>query len=117
MADEDYKSKKQVTLDHDYNEETAAEVVPLRQGDTSFEGRYEHDAKRGGQDEDVGKGIGFFALSLSIISLIFLPIIFGGAGIIFGFIARRRGVTTLGSWSIGLGALSILLTLFVSPFT
>jgi hypothetical protein len=68
-------------------------------------------------DEAVGgKGIGVFAIVLSILSLFMAPIILGAAGIITGFIARRRGATTLGAWSIGLGILSIVTRLLISPF-
>lgn len=121
MVDENKQNDhEQVSLDNDYKEETAAEVVPLQYRDKGYEEHQDTRDRRERVDdneEDVGKGIGFFALALSVISLIFLPIIFGGAGIIFGFIARRRGVTTLGNFAIGIGAVAILLTMFVSPFT
>ncbi|WP_430392865.1 DUF308 domain-containing protein [Bacillus suaedaesalsae] len=63
-----------------------------------------------------GKGIGGLALALSILSLFVLPIVLGAAGIIIGFIARRRGATRLGAWAIGIGAISIIVGMFVLPF-
>ncbi|OZM57703.1 hypothetical protein CIB95_04880 [Lottiidibacillus patelloidae] len=70
-----------------------------------------------GDDEAVGgRGMGILALVLSILSLFMAPIILGAAGIIIGFIARRRGAAALGAWSIGLGILSIVTRLLISPF-
>jgi hypothetical protein len=63
-----------------------------------------------------GRGIGGLALALSILSLFVLPIVLGAAGIIIGFIARRRGATSLGAWAIGIGAISIIVGMFVLPF-
>jgi hypothetical protein len=72
-------------------------------------------------DEEVegmvgGRGIGGLALVLSILSLFLAPIILGAAGIITGFIARRRGAGALGAWSIGIGILSMVTRLLISPF-
>jgi hypothetical protein len=53
---------------------------------------------------------------LSILSLFFLPIILGAAGIILGFIARRKGALTLGAWAIGIGVVSIIVGTFILPF-
>jgi hypothetical protein len=69
-------------------------------------------------DDEVvgGRGMGILALVLSILSLFIAPIILGAAGIVIGFIARRRGAAALGAWSIGLGILSIVTRLLISPF-
>lgn len=102
----------------DHREETAAEFAP--QG--SFVGARPNEVDREREvnieDGEVaeGRGVGAFAIVLSIISLFFLPVILGAAGIIVGFIARRNGATGLGNWAIGIGAVSIILTLFFSPF-
>ena len=40
----------------------------------------------------------------------------GAAGIIIGFIARRRGATGLGAWAIGIGAVSIIVGIFILQF-
>jgi hypothetical protein len=63
-----------------------------------------------------GRGIAGLALALSILSLFVMPIILGAVGIIIGFIARRRGATTLGAWAIGIGAVSIIVGMFILPF-
>jgi hypothetical protein len=91
-----------------YHEETSAELAaPL-----SFNKREvgERDREREG-----GRGIGLSALALSILSLFVLPILFGIAGIVLGFIARRRGAAS-GTWAITIGAFSLVLSLFILPF-
>lgn len=93
-----------------YREETAAEISDVRS--------FEKDEIE--EDEDftsnAGSGAGMFAIVLSILSLFFLPILLGVSGIIVGFISRRMGATTLGNWAIGIGAVSIILKVFFSPF-
>jgi hypothetical protein len=93
------------------NEETAAEIAaPVTEGrNVDYEGERN-------EETDSGQGIGFAALALSIISLFVLPILFGAAGIILGFVARRRGAESLGSWAIGIGAVSIIIGIFIMPF-
>ncbi|MDQ0213890.1 hypothetical protein J2S13_000284 [Oikeobacillus pervagus] len=92
-----------------YDEETAAEIAsPVSVNRESF--RDQVDAETG------GKIAGWAALILSIISLFAAPILFGAAGIVLGFVARRRGAETLGAWGIGIGVVSIVLGLFVYPF-
>lgn len=99
----------------DHREETAAEVAP---GSGAFGRPFarEDDVEINNEEATEGRGVGAFAIVLSIISLFFLPVILGAAGIIVGFIARRNGATGLGNWAIGIGAVSIILTLFFSPF-
>lgn len=93
--------------DEIYQEETAAEIAapsPVIR-------------RRGSEEESTteGRGLGYSALALSILSLFILPVILGAAGIILGFVARRRG-SSLGSWAIGIGTISILVGLFILPF-
>ncbi|MFN7251231.1 MAG: DUF4190 domain-containing protein [Anaerobacillus sp.] len=101
----------------DHREETAAEFAPQRGfvGERPFADDVDRDTDMDGEVTE-GRGVGAFAIVLSIISLFFLPVILGAAGIIVGFIARRNGATGLGNSAIGIGALSIILTLFFSPF-
>ncbi|MDQ6599674.1 MULTISPECIES: hypothetical protein [Bacillus] len=94
----------------DYREETAAEIaapIPVAR-------RREHDDIRG--RAEAGTGTGYVALALSILSLFVLPILFGAAGIVLGFIARGRGATGLGAWAIGIGVVSIIIGIFILPF-
>jgi hypothetical protein len=35
---------------------------------------------------------------------------------VLGFVARRRGAEGLGAWAIGIGAISIILGMFILPF-
>ncbi len=76
----------------------------------------EETAEMNEDDVTAGRGIGTFAIVLSILSLFFLPVLLGAAGIVVGFISRRSGATSLGNWAIGIGAISILMTVFFSPF-
>jgi hypothetical protein len=100
-------------FDSEYREETAAEIaapVPIR---------VDRDQSRNlnrSEVETSGKGIGIAALALSILSLFVMPILFGAAGIVLGFIARRKGSEGLGNWAIGLGAVSIIVGMFIVPF-
>ena len=105
--------------DSSYNEETAAEVAaPINYGATN---RTTNNAggnigNNTGDHTASGAGLGWLALALSIISLFVMPVLMGAAGIIIGFIARRRGATCLGAWAIGIGAVSIIVGIFILPF-
>lgn len=95
---------------HGYREETAAEIaapVPVVR-------RNVHTGER--ERAEGGTGIGTLAIALSILSLFVMPILFGAAGIVLGFVARRRGAEGLGAWAIGIGAISIILGMFILPF-
>ncbi|MEE6130966.1 hypothetical protein CHN50_06845 [Priestia aryabhattai] len=114
MENEQHERRKDTDYDAyeaDFMEETAAEIAVPASGREEHIHR-EHEVV--GQDE--GKGYGRFALILSILSLFFLPIILGAAGIILGFIARRKGANTLGAWAIGIGIVSIIVGTFILPF-
>lgn len=93
--------------DERFREETAAEIaVPAPA------------MRRIGSDEESttgGRGLAYSALALSILSLFILPVFFGAAGIVLGFMARRRG-SAIGSWAIGIGTISILVGIFILPF-
>jgi hypothetical protein len=98
------------TRSSQYREETAAEIaapVPLIR-------RREHEGQR--EKAVGGTGMGTLALVLSILSLFVMPILFGAAGIVLGFVARRRGAEKLGAWAIGIGAISIVIGIFILPF-
>jgi hypothetical protein len=94
----------------DYLEETSAEIA----APTTF--NRERTNNHVGETMKSGTGIGFAALIISILSLFVAPILFGAVGIVLGFIARRRGATGLGSWAIGIGAISIIVGMFILPF-
>ncbi len=100
----------------DYTEETAAEVAPPF---TPVRDTEERDINRDTDTNDrgmAGTGLGWLALALSIISLFVMPVLMGAAGIIIGFVARRRGATGLGAWAIGIGVVSIIVGIFILPF-
>lgn len=98
-------------IDNDqYREETAAEL------DTPIRAVNEDNNVKRNLEEANSRTMGYVALALSIISLFVLPVLLGAAGIIVGFMARRRGAQTLGSWAVGIGTVSVLLGIFVLPF-
>ena len=100
----------------EYREETAAEIaapVPLTR--PTFREKSK-DGTGTGAGTNEGTGMGWAALVLSILSLFVMPILFGAAGIVLGFIARRRGAEGLGAWAIGIGAISIVVGIFILPF-
>lgn len=95
------------------DEETAAEIaapVPV------FRDRDRENTEHTNERAAGGAGLGTLALALSILSLFVLPILFGAAGIVLGFVARRRGAEGLGAWAIGIGAVSIIIGIFILPF-
>ncbi|MBW3114314.1 MULTISPECIES: DUF4190 domain-containing protein [Bacillaceae] len=94
----------------DYREETAAEIAAPMNVSRDFENDAVEDTTTS------GRVLGYSALALSILSLFILPVIMGAAGIVLGFVARRRGAEMLGAWAIGIGAVSIIVGLFVLPF-
>ena len=94
--------------DEIYQEETAAEIAAPAPAAIR---------RRGSDVESTtgGRGLAWSALALSILSLFILPVLFGAAGIVLGFVARRKG-SAIGSWAIGIGTISILVGLFILPF-
>ncbi|WP_413286404.1 DUF308 domain-containing protein [Bacillus mojavensis] len=103
-----------ITRDNDgFFEETATEIAePFRASDRSDD----QGNDRSGSNVNEGRGIGYIALALSIISLFVLPVLLGAAGIIVGYIARRRGAQSLGAWAMGIGVVSLVLGIFIIPF-
>lgn len=103
-------------IESDYNTESAAEIAaPVYVNRNNTKSQYKsEDANEGGQT--AGRGMGFLGLALSVISLFFLPVLLGAAGIIVGFIARRKGAKTTGAWAIGIGIVSLVLGIFITPF-
>jgi hypothetical protein len=98
----------------DYFEETAAELAIPRGNRRSL--RTANDAGRPSERTASGSIIGLSALAFSILSLFIYPILFGAAGIVLGFVARRREAKSLGAWAIGIGALSLIVGIFIVPF-
>ncbi|WP_373889991.1 hypothetical protein [Neobacillus cucumis] len=99
-----------------YREESAAEIaapvpVVLRKDRDNTQ-----QQQKAGAGAAAGTGLGTLALALSILSLFVMPILFGAAGIVLGFVARRRGAEGLGAWAIGIGAISIVVGIFILPF-
>lgn len=100
-----------------FREELATEVAPVRprlvqnriEEDRDFPDPAEKDRTK------AGTGLGMTALILSILSLLFMPVLLAGAGIVIGIIAFMQGSRGLGLWSIGIGAISLLNYYFFAP--
>ncbi|PLS15216.1 hypothetical protein CVD28_23085 [Bacillus sp. M6-12] len=94
-----------------YYEETAAEFSAPVMGRRAGRGE-----AAGNEDREAGRAFGLSALALSILAMFILPLLFGAAGIVLGFLARRRGADSLGAWAIGLGIVAIVIGLIIAPF-
>ena len=96
-------------------EETAAEIAaPVNLGRNQGEDSRD---RQGNMDREAGGSmLGFTGLALSILSLFFLPVLLGIAGIVLGFMAMRRGSSKAGGWAIGIGAVSLIIGMFITPF-
>ncbi|MEW8971353.1 MAG: DUF4190 domain-containing protein [Mesobacillus sp.] len=105
--DEHYQEMTAIARPGQYQEETAAEIAAP--APPAITRRSEEESTTG------GRGLAYSALALSILSLFILPVLFGAAGIVLGFMARRRG-SSIGTWAIGIGTISILVGIFILPF-
>ncbi|MDM5298759.1 DUF308 domain-containing protein [Bacillus pumilus] len=103
----------QFSHDDGYLEETAAEITEPYQASRDREDRHVRDQVG---DKSGGKGIGYTALAIAIISLFVMPVLLGVAAIVVGYMARRKGAQGLGGWSIGIGIVSVILGIFITPF-
>jgi len=97
------------TDDVEFAQEAAVDPNTVREPIKSNE-------KESDKTTEVPTGMGWLAVVLSIVSFFVMPVILGAAGIIVGFIAKRRGADTLGNTAVIAGAISIVLTLFFAPF-
>lgn len=112
LRQRDENEEKNLDETADFTEETSAELAaPI-----TFNRGMDSEEERDNEVETAGRGVGSAGLILSIISLFVFPVLFGATGIILGFIARRRGATSLGSWAIGIGVVSIIVGMFILPF-
>lgn len=68
-------------------------------------------------DRDVISMYGWVGIALSIISFFMWPLVFGIAGIVLGFVSRSKGADMLGNIAIAAGAISIIISLFMIPFS
>ncbi len=112
LLQEDEIGVKRLNEPADYIEETSAEIA----APTTFNRGNGAAEEREQEVDTAGRGVGFAALILSILSLFIMPFLFGATGIILGFVARGRGATSLGNWAIGIGVVSIIIGTFILPF-
>ncbi|MEC0276337.1 DUF4190 domain-containing protein [Peribacillus frigoritolerans] len=114
--DRRYESHGTITnLDNRYQEETSAEISTPPQRIRSYKNDEPEEDNGLGGVASRGKAIGVIALIISILSLFMMPFLLGIVGIIVGIVARSRG-SNLGTWAIGIGAVSIIVGIFIAPF-
>lgn len=111
VRDEEQFLAQQGERENNFQEETSLEYAPNRPMQT-YEADY--DAVDGGEVE--GRGIGIVAIILSIASLFFWHVFLGVVAVVLGFIAAGRGSRGLGYTSVVIGAFSIFVSLFATPF-
>ncbi|MBT2645962.1 DUF4190 domain-containing protein [Bacillus sp. ISL-34] len=102
-------------MDNRYQEETSAEISTPPQRIRAYKDDEPAGADGSGDVASRGKAIGVIALIISILSLFMMPFILGIVGIIVGIVARSRG-SNLGTWAIVIGAISIIVGIFILPF-
>lgn len=93
------------------DEEIAAELT-----ETDIVDNEQRNLDHQKETTDVISAYGWIALALSVLSFFIMPILFGAAGIILGFVARTRNAELLGNTAIIIGAISIVIQLFIIPF-
>ncbi|USK58819.1 DUF308 domain-containing protein [Peribacillus asahii] len=115
VGDDRSKGEYGEAVKNHYLEETSAEVAaPIsNRGQATNSKRYDDSAYGIGFG---GTLVGTLALIASILSLFMMPILLGIVGIVAGFIARSKGAKSLGAWAIGIGAVSIIVGIFILPF-
>ncbi|MDT3764429.1 DUF4190 domain-containing protein [Priestia filamentosa] len=112
--DTPYKDRE---YEEPFMEETAAELGGDVRNERYIEQkRTDRSQDRSNQNGREGIGYGRLGLILSVLSFFFLPVIFSIAGIVLGFIARRKGARSVGTWAIGVGIVSLLIAMFILPF-
>ena len=94
MSDYDerhHNNRRQNEFEERFREETAAEVVPIERNVRSESEKPLAEDQPENREIDSKSSVGIFALVLSILSLLIMPIILGAAGIIAGEIGREIG--------------------------
>lgn len=114
--DRRYESRgTNANMDNRYQEETSAEISTPPQRIRTYRDDESAGAADSGDVASRGKVIGVIALIISILSLFMMPFILGVVGIIVGIVARSRG-SNMGTWAIVIGAISIIVGIFILPF-
>lgn len=109
VTDHNLIDQQDMMRTHRRDEETATEITGF--DDNAVDRENDVDASN-----QIGNIPGWIGLALAVLSFFMMPIIFGGAAIIVGFIARGRDATRLGNTAIALGVVSIIVRLFFMPF-
>lgn len=90
-----------------------------RENDIEFASEFISEEKRQADvdtDEFMNQSFGWLAVVLAILAFFTMPILFGIAGIVLGFISRNRGHLWLGNTAIVLSVLALIIQLIIFPF-
>ncbi|HEY2494944.1 MAG TPA: hypothetical protein VGI33_18800 [Paenibacillus sp.] len=100
-------------LNHNHEEEYAAEVAPPVRGrdPRSVDGAVDEDV-----DSKTGSMAGYIGLALGIASLFMWSIVLGPVAAVTGLYAYSQGSKTTGAWSMGLGILATISYFVLIPF-
>ncbi|MBT9281973.1 MAG: tetraspanin family protein [Hydrogenibacillus schlegelii] len=99
----------------DAEAETSYELSPnVPEADDAGGTRAQEDRPedRDAEPAEGGRGIGIAALVVAILSLLFAPFLMGLVAIGLGYWAYAQGSRALGLWSMGIGALAVVIALF-----
>ena len=114
------ESKRPKTED---NDEFAAEVAPDptvgRRPAKPEEERSPAESNResGAEIEAANHAVGWTALVLAIVSLFVYPVFLGGVSVLLGIMAYMQGSRSLGAWSVIIGGIAFISSLFLIPYT
>lgn len=98
-------------LNHNQEEEYAAEVAPLPIRGGRSEVAVDEDV-----DSKAGSMAGYIGLALGIASLFMWSIVLGPIAAVTGYYAFSKGRRTMGAWSMGLGILATISYFVLIPF-
>ncbi|MHA7962748.1 hypothetical protein ACX93W_01300 [Paenibacillus sp. CAU 1782] len=99
-----------------FNEEIGADFaygMPITGKDDAVQSRSSDRAE--GDRSASGSAVGWVALVFAIASWLIWPMLMGITSVVLGFIAYRQGAKGLGSWSIALGLIAIVIRLIAAP--
>ena len=102
----------------EHREETANELAPdPRMVPNQIENPIQTGAEEKGTEEARdGAAWAWSGLILSLLSFLVMPLFLGIVGIGLGYVGFRQGSRNIGVWAMGIGALSILASLLITPF-
>ncbi len=106
--EDEFPEKAEVDYPNEFVEETSVELTDDKMNDHEVADKHDLMAS--------GNIVAWIGIALSILSFFMLPLLFAGAGIILGVVARMQDTKTLGYTAIVIGIISLLVRLFFFMF-